>query len=75
MTNKCTYCRDKESMLGLIRSAGLTQGQFAELLEVSAETLRLWSLGRCQPRLQDSLKAMKILGCTIEQFAKACKIP
>lgn len=75
MKTKCPYCKDNGSMLVLIRSAGLTQGQFAELLEVSAETLRLWSLGRCQPRLQESLKAMKILGCTIEQFAKACKIP
>lgn len=61
-------------MLGLIRRAGLSQRQLAKLLDVSSETLRLWSLGRCQPRLGESLAAVKILGCTIEDFARACRI-
>lgn len=72
--NQCQHCKDDGSMLSMIHRAGLTQIQLAELLKVSSETLRLWSIGRSQPRLKESLQAAKILNCTVEQFAKACKI-
>ena len=64
----------KTILQDMIMRNGLTQKEFAEMLKVSTETIRLWSLGKYEPTLSKSILATKILNCSIEQFAKACKV-
>lgn len=64
----------KTVLQDMIMRNGLSQKEFAELMNVSSETIRLWSLGKHEPDLGKSLLATKILNCSIEQFAKACNI-
>lgn len=58
----------------LITSVGLNQVQFASLLGVSRRSIAFWGKGESVPSLAISLKAAKILNCSIERFAMACKI-
>lgn len=64
----------KTILQDMIMRNGLTQKEFAEMLKVSTETIRLWSLGKYEPTLSKSLLAIKILNCSMEHFAKACNI-
>jgi transcriptional regulator with XRE-family HTH domain len=64
-----------ETLLDLIQTAGLTQKQFALMLDVTPQAVRLWASGRRAPTLPVSLRASRLLNCSIERFAMACKIP
>jgi len=63
-----------ETLQDLIKSAGLTLSEFVSLMDVTRETIRLWSLGKRKPTLDKALLASKLLNCSIERFAMACKI-
>jgi transcriptional regulator with XRE-family HTH domain len=59
----------------LIASAGLNQIEFAYRVGVTTQAVRLWARGVRTPTLAVALKATRVLNCSIERFAMACKIP
>jgi len=70
----CTANRDVETLKDLLDSVGLTQRDFAKKLGVSRESVRCWSQGIYFPTLDKAVLASKLLNCSIERFAMACKI-
>lgn len=57
----------------LIKAAGITQVQFAEMLGVGDNTVRRWCAGRSKPSLEPDQYdiALGILRCTSKEFRVA----
>lgn len=70
-----TRTNSETTLNDLIADVGLSQIEFAARIGVTTQAVRLWSRGVRVPTLAVSLKAIRVLNCSIERFAMACKIP
>ena len=50
------------------KSKGLTQAQFAELLDMSEMTIRRWESGDRSPRMEELQKISQVLGVPINEL-------
>ena len=50
------------------REHGLTQGEFGELLHVSAQAVSKWEQGKCCPDIASLPRLADILSCSVNDF-------
>jgi len=49
----------------------LSQADLGKMLNVSGATISSWEMDRTEPSMEQSIKMVKIFGCTLEELFKA----
>lgn len=61
-------CNVGKNIKSYRKSAGLSQCELAERLNVSNRTISSWEIDRTKPSIDDVNKMVKIFGCTIDDI-------
>lgn len=61
-----------EKIIEFRRKNKLTQGEFGDLLGVSAQAISKWERGLCYPDITILPDLAKVLGCTVNDFFEEC---